>query len=190
MVSKFAGFLVGAGMAAAVVWGFNTWRHVSDEDRLMAALNDHCLPYILTGETPFADMGRPIGVYDNAEADSRLEDGGARIVFDARFVASWGEITEPPLRICRLDGRPMGPHTQAFEIESADFFDQVTAAIQLLGDLRLDQERTDIELGVEDIFQTLGWFEADMPQARGNRLVMSVVQSQVSNLIVVRDLAN
>lgn len=190
MVSKLAGFLVGAGVAAVAVWGFKTWRHVSDEDLLMAALTDHCLPYVLTAEAPFADMGRPIGVYDNVEVDDRLTGGGAKIVIDARFVASWGEIIEPPLRICRLDGRPLGAYTQAFEIEPDDFHDQITTAVQPLGDLQLDQDRTDIDDGVDDLYQTLGWFEGDMPLAQGNRVVMSVVQSQVSNVIVIRDLAN
>ncbi|WP_143849646.1 hypothetical protein [Octadecabacter ascidiaceicola] len=189
-MSKLAGFLVGAGAAAVAVWGFNTWRHVSDEDLLMAALTDQCLPYILTGDAPFQDLGREVGVYDNTDADNRLIGGGAKIVFDARFVASWGEITEPPLRICRLDGRPMGAYTQAFEIESDDFFEQITVAVQPLGDLQLDQERTDIDLGADDLFQTLGWFETGMSLAQGNRVVMSVAQSQVSNVIVVRDLAD
>ena len=47
VVSKLAGFLVGAGVAAVAVWGFKTWRHVSDEDRLMSRI-------VLTNVSPIS----------------------------------------------------------------------------------------------------------------------------------------
>ena len=83
-----------------------------------------------------------------------------------------------------------GPTRKHLKLSPMTSLNRSRSPVQPLGDLQLDQERTDIDLGADDLFQTLGWFETGMSLAQGNRVVMSVVQSQVSNVIVVRDLAN
>lgn len=189
MVAKVLGLATGALFASLVVWGFTTWRHVSDEDRLLAVLSDHCLPFVLDADTPFGGMGRPIGVYDGIDPDPRIVNGGAAIILDGRFVATWGEIADLSLRICRIDGRAEGGTTQAFNVDPDGVVARVSDAVQSLGDLQLDAERSGGDDAPDLLYQTLGWFEADKPQDRGNRVVMTFVQSQVTTLVVVRDLA-
>lgn len=188
---KVLGFIAGAVLAGTAVFAFNSWRHISDDDRLFAALERDCIPYVMTGVTPFEGLGRGIGVYDNVSVDARLTNGGAAILYDGRFVASWGDIQDPPLRICRVDGRPMGASTQSFEVDTDTLIDRVGVAAQALGDLQNEVERLGGGAAQDDnMFQTVVWFEADQAEDKGNRVVLSLVQSRVSSMIVVRDRAD
>ncbi len=186
---KVLGFVSGAVVAVIGVTAFNAWRHVSDNDLLVSALRDHCIPYVETGAMPFGGIGRAPGVYDNVEIDDRLTNRGTKIVFDARFVATWGEIEDLSLRVCRVDGRPTGASLQGFAVDPDGLDERLNDAVQELGDLRPDTERLGEVDDIQRTYRTLGWFEAGKAQDRGNRVVLSVTQSQVTNVIVVRDRA-
>lgn len=190
MVAKVFGLATGALVASLGVWGFSALRHVSDDDRLTSALAEQCIPYVQTGETPFVGMGRGVGVYDAVELDERVRDGGAAIIFDGRFAATWGELDDPALRLCQIDGRPNGAGVQMFAVAPDGFFARYSDIFQPLGDLQPDADR----LGESDLeysaFHTVAWFEADRSEDRGNRVVMSIVDDHVASVIVIRDLAD
>lgn len=187
MVAKVIGLASGAFVASVGVWAFNEWRHVSDEDLLAAALQDHCIPYVATGAIPFEGIGRSAGVYDNVELDPRVSDGGAAIVFEDRFAATWGAISDLSLRVCILEGR----NTAAgyFTIEPDGFVDRITPLLAPLGDMATDSERL-VAVDSGGNYQTVAWFEADKAQDKGNRVVMAIVGSLVASVTVVGDLSD
>lgn len=186
---KTLGFLTGAVVAVIAIWVFYPLTTTSDDEHLTASLRDHCIPYVQTGATPFEDMGRPVGVYDGVDLDDRVTGGGAAIVFDGRFVATWGEIEDLSLRICRLDGRSAGANLGAFDVDADTIPARVSEMVQPLGDLQPDTERLGAQSDPENLYQTLAWFQAGKAQDRGNRVVLSVADQQVTTVIVVRDLA-
>ncbi|MDB4213581.1 hypothetical protein N9741_01775 [Octadecabacter sp.] len=188
MVAKVLGLATGALVASVAVWVFNDWRHVSDEDLLAVALSDHCIPYVSTGAMPFEGIGRSVGVYDNVERDARVTGGGAAIVFDDRFAATWGEISELPLRVCTLEGR--GAEAGYFTVELDGFADWITPLLAPLGDMGTDSARLRGSIDVGGGYQTVGWFEAGKAQDKGNRVVMAIVGSLVASVTVVRDLSD
>ncbi|MDG1406935.1 MAG: hypothetical protein P8Q50_03675 [Octadecabacter sp.] len=188
MVAKVLGLATGSLVASVAVWVFNDWRYVSDEDLLATALRDHCIPYASAGAMPFEGIGRDVGVYDNVERDARVTEGGAAIVFDDRFTATWGEISELSLRVCTLEGRSTA--AEHFSVELDGFADRITPLLAPLGDMGTDAARS--HGGVEEgsDFHVVGWFEADKTQDKGNRVVMAMVGSLVASVTVVADLSD
>ncbi|MGJ8610072.1 MAG: hypothetical protein ACSHWY_03190 [Octadecabacter sp.] len=130
---KVLGFVAGAVAAGIGVFAFNTWRHVSDEDRLMAVIADHCLPYAQTGAEPFDGVGRPVGVYDGANLSPRIVDGGSAILYDNRFVAQWGynADAETPVRMCLIRPNSAEDDGNGFYVATRPFVEKLDADVMV-----------------------------------------------------------
>lgn len=183
---KLAGFVTGAAFAGVAVWAFNDWRHVSDEDRLLTVLNDHCLPYVDTGSTPFGGMGRALGVYDNADLDQTLVQGGARLLFDNRFLAQWGvspigDGRPKDVRICRVAASYAAAGAEGFEVPDAGLIQKITGAIAPNGDLVTDYET------VPNGPTTIGWFEPGTDISDGRRVVIVAGGGWVAYVVTAND---
>lgn len=181
---KRLGFLTGAVVGGLVVFAFNQWRHVSDDDRLTAVLRDHCLPYVQTGETPFQDIGRSPGVYDDVSVNETFQKGGARLVFDLRFVAEWGETEDAdgPVRVCSVSPTYGENTVAAFEVNPDGFVERYTDVLS--ADEPLSPTADQVTGGPT----TFGWYGADRPQNRGLRAVFTVSPGLVSGVLLVKDL--
>lgn len=129
---KRLGFLTGAVLAAVGVFVFHTLRAVDDDDRLMAALAEECLPYVFGGQdVPFENLGRSPGVYDVVDVDDRVTGGGLRLIHDLRFLAQWGvvETAVGAVRICEVNPT-FGENTiAAFEVDPDGFVGRYTDVI-------------------------------------------------------------
>lgn len=172
-------------MAAGAVTAFNAWQHVSDDDRLEAVLTDHCLPYVRTGATPFAGMGRPVGVYDQAPLSDGLTNGGNAVIFDNRFVAQWGEGEDAnsPARVCTVNATFPRPDSRGFEVALVGAQDRITTSLP--PDLNLTPDPSD--LGPPPL--TVSWREASADAGAGLRIFMTGQIIGVSTIIVIDDLA-
>ncbi len=177
---KVLGFVAGAVIAAAAVFTFNTWRHVSDDDRLETVLRDHCIPYALSGTKPFKNLGRAPGVYDNVELRDGVEQGGAALIYDNRFVATWGIFDG--IRFCDVKPTFGSGTVAAFEVEPDGFVDRTTT---LLAEFEPLEPELD---AVTDGPRTLGWFGIDRAQDEGLRVLMVVSPGLVSSVIAVTNL--
>lgn len=186
MVMKLFGFASGALAAALAVWGFNTWRHVSDDDRLTLILADHCLPYVQTGAIPFGDIGRTPGVYDEVDLRGGFTDDGAALLYDNRFVAQWGIAPDGSggeLRACDVQPTYKDDTTAGFLVDADGFVARYTDVIATAEPLIPEVDvLTDGPL-------TFGWFGADRPQLEGLRVVMVASPGVVSSAIVVGPVA-
>ncbi|MCF2871152.1 hypothetical protein L0664_08745 [Octadecabacter sp. G9-8] len=189
MVTKVLGLASGALVASLGVWAFNDWRHVSDDDRLTAILQDHCLPYVRSGDAPFDGMGRSPGVYDRVDLNDGFKDGGALLIHDARFVAQWGLSADSgpdgdtTFRVC--DVKPTyGTDTVAgFVVAPDGFIARYSDVIAPDGALVADRD------AVPDSPVILGWFNENGDQSDGLRVVMAVSTGLVSSLLVGLPLA-
>lgn len=181
---KRLGFLTGAVLAGIGVFLFNQWRHVSDDDRLIAVLADHCLPYVQAGEIPFQDIGRSPGVYDAIDVDERLQNGGARLIYDLRFMAQWGETEDAdgPVRVCRVDPTYGENTVAAFEVDPDGFVERYTDVLSV--DEPLIPQADAVTTGPT----VFGWYGGDRPQDEGLRVVFGVSPGLVSSVLVGRDL--
>jgi hypothetical protein len=183
VVAKIAGLASGALVASVAVWAFNDWRHVSDEDLLFSALTDHCMPYIVDGTEPFVGEGRPIGVYDNVEIVAELTTAQSRLMYDDRFVASWGEVEGTTLRVCRVAGRPIGASAHAFAVDPDGFVERVTQAVSPLGDLSPTSE---VWNGGSDVI-ALGWMAFDGHYEVEPQVTLSVDGPRITKILVSQD---
>jgi hypothetical protein len=188
VVAKVYGFLTGAGITAVAILGFNVWRHVSDEDRLELVLTEHCLPYVSAGVTPFDGMGRTIGVYDGITTDERITNGGAAVLFDARFVAEWGEIAEPPVRFCTVYGSTTDAAQQVFDVAPDGFIGRVSSMIEPFGDLRPDVAELDTTGGSESLVRSIAWREQNGPNYGGLNVTMTTAGGLIAEVMVFKDL--
>ncbi len=188
MVAKVYGFLAGAGVAAVAVMGFNAWRYVSDDDRLDSVITDHCLPFVTAGEIPFNGVGRAIGVYDGIATDGRISNGGAAVIFDARFVAEWGEIAEPPVRICMVYGTTTDTAQQVFDVAPDGFIARVTGMIEPFGDLRPDVPELTTTEGSESLVRQIVWREQDGAQYEGLNVTMTTAGGVIADVMVFEGL--
>jgi hypothetical protein len=188
MVAKVYGFLTGAGIAAVAIFGLNAWRYVSDEDRLELVLTEHCLPYVTAELTPFDGMGRAIGVYDGITTDARIFNGGAALLFDARFVAEWGEIAEPPVRICMVSGSTADAAQQVFEVAPDDFIGRVTSMIEPFGDLRPDVTDLDTTDGSESLVRQIVWREQNGTNDGGLNVTVTTASGLIAEVMVFKGL--
>jgi len=179
---KLAGFIVGAVVAAVGVTAFNTWRHVSDDDRLTRYLADHCLPFATGGDAPFDDLGRAPGVYDDFQSRDDLRDGGVRLLEGNRFAAQWGYLdNEGPnndqvLRFCGVKATYAENTVSGFEVEPDGFVGRYSDVITAFG--LLQPEEDTLTTGP----RTFGWFETE---AEGLRVIMTASPGLVSGFIVV-----
>lgn len=177
---KRLGFLTGAGVAAIGVWAFYALTEVTDDDRLAEILSDHCLPYVTANTTPFTDLGRSPGVYDAVELRDDVTDGGARLLYNNRFVAQWGVFDG--LRFCKVDPTYGDDTLAAFEVDASDFIPRYTAFISEFEPLEPDIETLDSGP------RTVGWYGVDRPPFEGLRVVMVASPGLVSSVIAVKDL--
>lgn len=187
MVAKILGLAVGALVGVGAVAAFTAWRHVSDEEILIASLADHCLPYVETGAVPFSDMGRAIGVYDGVELDDALQDGSARLLFSNRFVAQWGVVpadgaSPKPVRVCRVSPTYAVSDDLGFAVPDEGLIEKITAVVAPDG--RLIADRDSVPNGPT----TIGWFEPDTPVTDGLRVVIVAGGGLVSILVVANDI--
>ncbi len=183
---KRLGFLTGALLAAIVVFAFHQWRHVDDDDRLLAVLVDHCLPYVQNGDIPFQTVGRAPGVYDAVEVDAGLKNGGARLIYDLRFIGEWGE-TEGlygPARFCSV--RPTyGENTvPAFEVDPNGFVSRYSRLMKTFDPLLEPQSETLTNEGPV----VFGWYRSDQSEAKGLRVVLTASVGVVSGVTMVKEL--
>lgn len=183
---KLAGFLVGAAVAAIAVWLFYAMTTVTDDDRLTAVLRDHCLPYVRAASTPFEGMGRAPGVYDEVNLRDDVQDGGAAILYDNRFVAQWGVIPAdadvPGVRLCTVAPSYANDASTQFDVEAEEFIRRYTDVISPDGVLS-----PDIDTLTEGP-RTVGWYQADVPLGEGLRVVMVAAPGSVSTVLVVDNL--
>lgn len=182
---KRLGFLTGAVLAAVGVFVFHTLRVVDDDDRLMAALAEECLPYVFGGQdVPFENLGRSPGVYDVVDVDDRVTGGGLRLIHDLRFLAQWGvvETAVGAVRICEVNPT-FGENTiAAFEVDPDGFVGRYTDVIGAFAPLI--PEREEVISGPVG----LGWFEEGRQPDSGARVVMVVSPGLVSSVLIARDL--
>jgi hypothetical protein len=183
---KLAGFLVGAGVAGLGVYAFNVLTTVTGDDLLSTYLSDHCLPYVQTGETPFTDIGRTPGVYDEVEVSENLENAGAAILENNRFVAEWGEAENPndptgKLRVCIVEVSYTENSVEGFVVEPDGFIARYTDVIATAEPL---VPEVDV---LTDGPRTIGWYSADRDPFEGLRVVMVARPARVSSVMVVGD---
>ncbi|MBU2994191.1 hypothetical protein Q4555_07560 [Octadecabacter sp. 1_MG-2023] len=183
---KLAGFLTGAGVAGLGVYAFNVLTTVTGDDLLSMYLSDHCLPYVQTGETPFTDIGRTPGVYDEVEVSDNLNNAGAAILENNRFVAEWGEAADPnnpasQLRICTVEVSYTENSVEGFTVDPEGFVDRYTAVIATAEPL---VPEVDV---LTDGPRTLGWYGVDRDLFEGLRVVMIASPGRVSSFMVVGD---
>ena len=184
---KLAGFLAGAGMAAIAVWGFNTWRHVSDMDRVISIIGEHCLPYVQSGTTPFEGLGRPVGVYDQAELTERITDGGNAILYENRFVAQWGESIDlnSPIRICSVKDSYSQADSVGFQVDTS----VVAAWVDKNVIEGTGLVATYSELGVAP--NLLIWEPpAEAERFSGLRIIITATETSMSSIMLVEDLVD
>jgi hypothetical protein len=184
VVAKVYGFLTGAGITAAAIFGFNAWRNVSDEDRLTLVITDHCLPYVTAGELPFNGMGRAIGVYDGITSDKRIINGGAAVIFEARFVAEWGVIAEPPVRICMIYGIKKDAVQQVFEVAPDGFIGRVTRMMESFDELRPDVLELDMTDGRETLVLPFAWREHSGTENKGLNVTITISGQLIAGVII------
>jgi|GEM_PF-4881235 len=176
---KRLGFFTGAVLAGIGVFLFNQWRHVSDDDRLIAVLADHCLPYVQTGVTPFQDIGRAPGVYDGILSDQTLTDGGTRVLYDLRFVAHWGISTDRGIstRVCKVSPTHHESTVPVFVTNTNDITVRLRNHIADLQNLISEN----IQLGGDVL--SLGWRSDDSALSH-QRIGLLAGPGQVSNVVV------
>jgi len=178
------GFLTGVVFGALVVWAFNALTSVTDDGRLAAVLQDHCLPYVTTGAAPFQDLGRTPGVYDALRTEDDFENGGLRLIFDNRFIAKWGEATNEtgPVRACIVTPN-FGEGTQlAFSVSADGFIDRVTDLIRPFEPLAPNSDSMPEEPTV------IGWYGVDRDGLDGLVVVLTVGKAEVMNILVSQKL--
>lgn len=183
--AKVLGLITGAAVAGVVITAIGVWRHVSDDDRLTEVLADHCLPYVRTGATPFDGMGRSPGVYDVVDLREGIEDGGAVLLYDARFVAQWGILRtagNPTIRLCDLKPTYAANTVAGFAVKPDGFIERYSSVISPDGDLLPEMET------LTDGPRTLGWVDAGGRTDRGLRVVMVASPGLVSSALAVNDL--
>ena len=185
-MSKLAGFLAGAGVAALGVWAFYALTTVTDDDLLSLYLSDHCLPYVQSGTSPFTDVGRTPGVYDEVEASENLANAGVVILENNRFVAEWGETDDPndpagQLRVCVVETSYAESSVEGFAVDPDGFVNRYTDVIA--GAERLVPEDDTLSNGP----RTFGWYGAGRAVSEGLRVVMVASPARVSSVLVVGD---
>lgn len=184
MVAKVVGLATGALVASMAVWGFNSWRHVSDDDRLTSILADHCLPYVQSGAAPFEGMGRAPGVYDAVDLIESLKDGGAILIHDARFLAQWGVVTDAGVegdtrfRICEVKPTYADDTIAGFAVTAEGFGSRYSDIIAPDGALAPNFD--DITSGP----QMIGWYGREGDEDDGLRVVMTASPGLVSSVLV------
>jgi len=183
VVAKVYGLLTGAGIAAVVIFGFNAWRHVSDEDRLMSVLSDHCLPYVKTGATPFEEMGRSAGVYERAFLSDQFSDGGHKILFDGRFVAQWVNNVDgdSAVRVCKVDYSLNSAGSVGFDFDTLDLVAWIDETIADDNDLVF------LEGEIGPMPTALAWHSSDAARFEGLRIALTAQDTGVSGILVVDD---
>lgn len=183
MVAKVYGFLAGAGVAAVAIFGFNSWRHVGDEDLLTAVIADHCIPYAKTGATPFEDMGRSAGVYERAFLSDQFSDGGHKILFDGRFIAQWVTSVDggSAVRVCKVDYNLNSSGSVGFDFDTQELVVWINETIADDNDLAF------LEGEVGPMPSTLAWYASDTDRFEGLRLVLTAQDTGVSGVMVVDD---
>lgn len=186
MVGKLIGFVTGAALASVALIAWSVFGREADEDRLISALKDHCLPYVTRGAVPFDGMGRAPGVFDAVELNDRLQNGGAALIHDLRFVAEWGVGATADgagrLRLCMVGLTYGAGQDHGFEVEPEGFIARYQRVIAPEGDLVSDLN----ELG--DGPQTVSWTQPGRGPAEGLRVVMVAEPGRVYSILVVQDL--
>ncbi len=186
MVAKILGLATGAVVASIGVWAFNEWRTVSDGDRLASVIAEHCIPYVERGVTPFGGMGRPVGVYDDADLRGGLTEGGTAILFDNRFIAEWGNAVDAQVsaRVCSVKDSYSRSDSIGFVIETDNltgWFDDLVGAEKGLVATPVSTEASP---------NMLIWQEPDADVSTGLRIVLLTLGGGVSAVSVVHDLAH
>lgn len=183
---KLAGFLTGAGVAAVGVYAFNALTTVTDDDLLSLYLSDHCLSYVQTGETPFTAIGRTPGVYDAVEVSENLQNAGAAILENNRFVAEWGKAENPndptsQLRVCIVEVSYTENSVEGFVVEPDGFVARYTDVIATAETL---VPEVDV---LTDGPRTISWYSADRDPLEGLRVVMVARPARVLSVMVIGD---
>lgn len=182
---KRLGFLTGAVLAAIGVFLFNQWRDIDDDDRLTEILVDHCLPYVQTGAIPFQTLGRSPGVFDDVLPNEQLQqDGGARLIYDLRFVAHWGVSSdfENSARVCLVQPTYNDGTVPLFATDTTDLIQRYTNRVSQLGALTTDQ----VAMGGD--LTTFVWQDADTDGTTGLRVALLAGRGAVSNVVVIADI--
>lgn len=186
MVTKLAGFLTGALVAGLLLFTLTALRAETDEDRLIAVLQDQCLPYVTTGSPPFEALGRRPGEYDGVHLDPHLQDGGAALIYELRFLAQWGRVVRSEangtVRVCRLEPAHLAQESSAgFSVEPVGFLARFQAVIAPDGALIPDA--TEISGGP----QTVSWLQPGKSASEGLRVSMGVEPGRVFAVLVAQD---
>lgn len=185
MVSaKRLGFLTGAAVASVAVYAFYALTTVTDEDLLTSVVLDHCTPYVKAGETPFAGMGRTVGVYDNANLDETVSNGGNAILFENRFVGQWGEtvLNGISVRNCQVTFLGERSSSSGFIVSPSNLFQW--AETNLTSTLGL--ERSQAGFGDFGTGAYL-WFTPDASPLVGLQVQLIFQETSVLRVIVVAD---
>ncbi|MGJ8625252.1 MAG: hypothetical protein ACSHW1_21120 [Yoonia sp.] len=167
---KALGFIAGAVVAGIAVFAFNTWRHVSDEDRLTAVIADHCLPFVQTGTAPFDGLGRGVGVYDGADLSPQIINGGSAILYDNRFVAQWGYNADAvtPVRMCLVRPNSAEDDGNGFYVATRPFVEKLDADVMTPNGLVM------IEDVLDSLPNVLVWEKQDSDGDMGGLTIMMV----------------
>lgn len=179
---KLAGFITGAGVAAAGLAVWSALTTVTDAMRLDRMLTA-CADYATTGAPPFVGEGRSIGVYDVPVFEDDFVADTHRILDDGRFEAAWEQIddVESPIRLCRVTARFDGGAPMSFRLEGGALIPLVTQILASFGDLVPETDT------ITDGPRTLGWYEAGKAQDEGIRVVLIAGPSDVSSFFVGAD---
>jgi len=177
------GFLTGAAIASIGVWLFYALTTVTDEDRLAAVLTQHCLPYVQTGATPFGDLGRSPGVFDNLNLNTSIEGGGARLIFEGRFAAQWGlaQDANSDVRVCAVQDIYARADSKGFEVPPhtlTEFIDDLLPA-----DLGLAPVPQDLA----PLPRVLAWTQNGKTTDDGLRLFLTEQVFGVSDVLMLQD---
>lgn len=182
---KLVGFVTGGAVAAVVVVGWSAISQVTDVERFEDMLTA-CVSYAQTGEAPFADQGRDVGVYDGPLFESGFTAGTHKLLEDARFEVAWETVTDEaqPVRVCRVSARFEGENQLDFDLQGTDVIALVSSTLAPFSDMQTETAEA------PDRLSTLSWFEAGKSTSEGLRIVLVAGPNSVSSFFVASDLVD
>ena len=136
-----------------------------------------------TGASPFQDLGRSPGVFDNLELNTTIEDGGARLIFDGRFAAQWGlaQDANSDVRVCSVQDIYARADSKGFEVQPLTltaFVDDVLPA---------DLDLSPVPQDPAPPPRLLAWTQKGTSTDDGLRLFLTEQMFGVSDVLMLQD---
>ncbi len=184
LTGRLAAMVVGAGLAAAVIWAWRSGPDNPDDALLLAVLQDVCIPYAQADRLPDPALVTPIPLSDlivTTGGPARDAVGAARMA-DGRFELVWGQTmgNAAPSRYCIATPLSVAPAPVGFAVRPDGFVAWVTAELAGLG-LVADRD------AVDDVLGTVSWTRpGDGPQT-GLRISMVAHRGLVTFVLVADD---